>query len=260
MVPIIGITSRASIDEAWCPPLVGVRKGYIDAVVEAGGLPVLLPPIADAKTLRGLFEAVHGVLLTGGVDVAPELYGEAPIPELGEVHADRDAAELPLARWAAAEGKPILGICRGLQVLNVALGGTLFQDIPAQHPGPIDHAISIKHERWHHLDHGLILSRDSYLAELLETTELGVNSLHHQAIKDIAPGLVAVGHAPDGVVEAIEGTGTGLVIGVQCHPEELWQSVNTRWRNLFRAFIDAAAARGIANSQLETALASTTSR
>ena len=160
MGPLIGITARTAHDEEWCPPLIGARQGYIDAVVQAGGAPVLLPPIGDIATLRAMFEGMDGLILTGGVDVAPELYGEAPHPKLGKVHAERDAAELPLARWAAAEGKPVLGICRGIQMLNVALGGTLYQDIESQCPRTLDHEISFKHECWEGLDHGLLLDEN----------------------------------------------------------------------------------------------------
>src|SRR5689334_22032432 len=110
MAPLIGITARAVHDEEWCPPLVGTRRGYIDAVAQAGGVPVVLPLLSDTATLRGMFEAVDGIILQGGVDIAPELYGEAPHPRLGLVHPERDNMELRLTRWAVAEGKPILGI------------------------------------------------------------------------------------------------------------------------------------------------------
>lgn len=243
MAPLIGITARMLHDEVWCPPLAGARAGYIDAVVQAGGVPVVLPPIADTATLRGMFDGVGGILLTGGVDIAPELYGEVAHPRLGRVHPERDVAETPLARWAVAEGKPILGICRGIQMLNVALGGSLYQDLEAQRGGPIDHEASFKHECWERLDHGLRLSDDSTLAELLGTTELEVNSLHHQAIKDLGDGLRVVGRAPDGVVEAVEGAGAGFVLGIQCHPEQLWQTADPRWRNVFRALVRAAERR-----------------
>jgi putative glutamine amidotransferase len=240
MTPLIGICARLVSDEAWCPPLVGARKGYIDAVIAAGGVPLVLPPAEDLRVLRGMFDALDGILLTGGVDVAPALYGEQPHPRLGAVHAERDAAEVPLARWAATEGKPVFGICRGIQVLNVALGGTLYQDLPAQRPGDIDHEVSAKHECWTNLDHGMLLAQDSLLAGLLQTTSLEVNSLHHQAVKDIGSGLRVVGKASDGVVEAIEGTNGHFVVGVQCHPEELWQGADVRWRAIFRALVEAA--------------------
>ena len=241
MPPLIGISARSVVDEAWCPPLVGTRKGYIDAVIAAGGVPLVLPPTDDMRVLRGMFDALDGLLLTGGVDVAPGLYGEQPHPRLGAVNADRDAAEIPLARWAVTEGKPVFGICRGIQVLNVALGGTLYQDLPSQRPGEIDHEMSVKHECWNNLDHDLALAHDSRLARLLDTTSLGVNSLHHQAIKELGSGLRVVGHAPDGVVEAVEGMNGHFVLAVQCHPEELWQGVDRRWRVVFRALVEAAA-------------------
>jgi putative glutamine amidotransferase len=240
MLPLIGITARSVRDEVWCPPLTGTRQGYIDAVVEAGGIPLVLPPTADMSVLRGMFDAIDGLVLTGGVDLAPDLYGELPHPRLGEVQADRDAAELPLARWAAHEGKPVFGICRGIQVLNVALGGTLYQDLQTQWPGTLDHEVSVKHECWDHLDHALRLAPDSRLAELLGTTLLEVNTLHHQAVKDPAPELRVVGHASDGVVEAVEGMNGAFLIGVQCHPETLWQEADPRWRNVFGALVEAA--------------------
>jgi len=240
MPPLIGISARWVVDEAWCSPLVGARRGYIDAVIAAGGVPLVLPPTNDLRVLRGMFDALDGLLLTGGVDLAPGLYGEHPHPQLGEVHPERDAAEIPLARWAAAEGKPIFGICRGIQVLNVALGGTLYQDLPSQSPGPIDHRASVKQECWTNLDHDVTLRQDSRLARLLETTTLRVNSLHHQAVKELGSGLRVVGHAPDGVVEAVEGSNGHFILAVQCHPEELWQGADVRWRAVFRALIDAA--------------------
>lgn len=243
MAPLIGITARTVFDEAWCPALVGARAGYIDAIMEAGGLPVVLPPVTDETVLRGMFDSLDGLLLTGGVDIDPVHYGEQPHPRLGKVQAERDAAELPLTRWAVAEGKPILGVCRGAQMLNVALGGSLYQDIETQCGGPIDHEVSVKHECWERLDHGLKLAEDACLAEWLGATELEVNSLHHQALKDIAPQLRVVGRALDGIVEAVEGTGRGFVIGIQCHPEMLWQTTDRRWRHVFRAFVRAAAGR-----------------
>ena len=164
---------------------------------------------------------------------------EAPLPALGVVDALRDRTELPLVRWAVAEGKPVLGICRGAQMVNVALGGALYQDIPSQIETSLNHSDSYARQDWTYLAHTLRLSPDSRLRRILGSDELPINSLHHQSIKTVAPGLIAVGWAPDGVIEAIEGTNGHFLIGVQCHPEALQGEVDPRWRALFRRFIEA---------------------
>ncbi len=170
-------------DNEWSAPLVGHRRGYVEAIIAAGGLPVILPPTGDERVLRALFERIDGLLLAGGEDIAPTLYHEDAHPQLGTVVPERDDAELPLARWAVAEGKPVLGVCRGIQVLNVALGGTLWQDIPAQRPDSLDHEVSARLHRWDQFDHSIALEADSQLAALLGVTGLEVNSLHHQALE-----------------------------------------------------------------------------
>ena len=134
----------------------------------------------------------------------------------------------------------MLGICRGIQLLNIALGGTLYQDIPSELPAASDHYASSKVPDRAHLAHPIVLEPGSWLAARLGTRELPVNSFHHQALRDIAPGLQVTGRAPDGVVEAVEGAGPGFVIGVQCHPEGLWASADMRWAQLFAGFVDAA--------------------
>ncbi len=239
MQPLIGISGRLIKDTTWCPPIVGHRQGYVNAILDAGGVPVMLPPLTDTVALRTAFERMDGILLAGGEDVAPIIYQEERHPQLGSVSSERDTAELELARWAVEEGKPVLGICRGIQVLNVALGGSLWQDLVAQCQGVQDHQIGEKAQCWDTFDHLLQLSADSQLAKLLNTTELGVNSLHHQAVKHVGRGLRVVGRAPDGVVEAVEGTGDSFVVAVQCHPEQLWQAPDPRWCNVFRAFVQA---------------------
>lgn len=243
MRPLIGIPCRLATDLAWSPQLVGVRRGYVDALLSVGALPVLIPSQADEAALRSFYELVDGILLSGGVDLAPETYGEQPHPRLGAVDPDRDRNELLLSRWAIADQKPLLGVCRGLQVLNVALGGTLYQDINSQYSTAIEHDNGSKQETWRNLDHPMTLDPSSRLAEALGTQQLEVNSLHHQALKDIATDLRVVGRAPDGIIEAVEGTGHAFVVAVQCHPEELWQSVDTRWQRLFHVFVQAASAR-----------------
>lgn len=240
MQPRIGITCKLAIDAAWCPAVAGVRKGYVEAIVAAGGTPLLIPPLVDAPTLRQIYELMDGILLSGGEDIDPARYGEAPHPKLGAVEPLRDAVELPLARWAVADGKPLLAICRGIQVLNVALGGSLYQDINSQCATMIDHEAGSIQQCWENLDHPINLDPGSRLAVLLGATELEVNSLHHQALKHIGQGLQVVGRAPDGIVEAVEVTGHPFGIGVQCHPEQLWQQADPRWRKVFAAFVEAA--------------------
>jgi putative glutamine amidotransferase len=240
MLPYIGITCGTFRDRDWCPPSIGHRKTYIDAVVAAGGAPVLVPLVDDERVLRAIYDRLDGLLLAGGNDIAPEEYGEAPSAQLGTVDLLRDRVELPLMRWAAEDGKPVLGICRGIQVMNVALGGTLYQDIPTEVAQEIVHNASYLNENWAFMVHELQLDPGSQLAQLFGTTSFPVNSLHHQSIKRIAPGLHAVGWAPDGVVEAVEGNNGHFLVGVQCHPEALQAEADQRWQTLFRSFVDAA--------------------
>lgn len=242
MRPYIGITCGTFYDRDWCPPSLGHRKTYVDAVVAAGGAPLLIPPIDDEAVLRDLYERIDGLLLSGGGDIQPHYYGEEPAPQLGVVDPARDRAELPLARWAIEEGKPVLGICRGVQVINVALGGTLYQDIAVQLQSDLQHDSSFRQQDWTYMAHDLRLAPDSHLARLFGTTSFPTNSLHHQSLKELGPGIRAVGWAPDGVVEAVEGDNGHFLIGVQCHPEALQAEADPRWRALFRHFVESCAA------------------
>lgn len=239
MKPYIGIICGTFRDRDWCPPSYGHRQTYIDAIVAAGGAPLLIPLVDDEVVLRALYDRIDGLLFAGGGDVDPFYYGEEPIPELGTVDPLRDRVELPLVRWAAADGKPILGICRGVQVINVALGGSLYQDIPAQIKSDLVHDSSYTYKDWTYMAHELRLAPDSKLAQILGTEPFPINSLHHQSLKAIAPGLRAVGWAPDGVVEAVEGNNGHFLIGVQCHPEALQAEADPRWRALFRQFVES---------------------
>lgn len=243
MKPLIGISCGTFHDRAWCPPSFGHRQTYVDAIVRAGGAPLLIPPVQDEATLRVLYERLDGVLFAGGGDIAPSHYGAPPHEKLGLVDPLRDGAELPMARWAVAEGKPVLGICRGVQVLNVALGGTLYQDIPSQITTDLHHNLSYEREDWTHLAHEIAIAPGSRLAQIMGVDQMPINSLHHQAICEIAPGLRAVAWAPDGVVEALESTDEAFVVGVQGHPEALQGQADTRWQALFRAFVSTCAAQ-----------------
>jgi putative glutamine amidotransferase len=237
MKPLIGISCGTFYDRAWCPPSFGHRRTYVDAIVLAGGAPMLIPPVQDEPTLRALYERLDGLLFAGGGDIAPTHYGDEPHENLGMTDPLRDDAELPMARWAVDEGKPVLGICRGLQVVNVAMGGTLYQDIPSQVETALHHNSSFEKEDWTYLAHPMRIDASSQLAGLLGTAEMQINSLHHQSLREVAPGLRPVAWAPDGVVEAVEGRNGHFVIGVQCHPEALQGTTDTRWRAVFAAFV-----------------------
>jgi len=240
MKPLIGITCGTLRDQTWCPPFQGHRQTYIEAVVAAGGAPMLLPLVEDADVLRAIYEPLDGLLLAGGNDLDPRHYGEEPHPELGTVDVLRDRVELQLARWAAAEGKPVLGICRGMQVLNVALGGTLYQDIGMQLGEQIMHDSSYKYQDWTHMVHDLEIDPQSRLAGVFGETLFPINSLHHQSLKIVAPSLRPVGWSPDGVVELVESDADNYMVGVQCHPEALQGAADLRWRRLFGDFVNVS--------------------
>jgi putative glutamine amidotransferase len=240
--PIIGIPCGAYPD-SWFTPTNGNAISYLRAIEAAGGVPALIHLTRDAEVLDTHYQRCDALLLAGGEDVHPSFYSAEPHPKLGKPNPFQDEVELALARRAAAEGMPILGICRGIQLLNAALGGTLYQDIPAEIPGALDHEESTGRRDMAHLAHPIALEGDSWLAGRLDADEPIVNTLHHQALREIAPGLRVVGRAPDGVVEAVEGSGPGFVVGVQCHPEELWERADGRWARVFAGFVEAARRR-----------------
>jgi len=236
--PIIGIT--CSVFQSAGRPRLGQNQTYLDAVVRAGAAPLLIPHLVDGALLRAVYHRLDGLLLSGGEDVHPAHYGEACHEKCGTITPDRDEMELPLTRWAIEDGKPLLAICRGIQVLNVALGGSLYQDIQAQAPGAGRHD-------WYPdlprdlLSHTVSIAPQTCLARLEDTVSLPVNSLHHQAVKDVAPGLIVAARAPDEIIEAVEAVGHPFAIGVQWHPEELASS-DARAQRLFDALVAACLA------------------
>jgi putative glutamine amidotransferase len=213
---------------------------YVEGVAEAGGMPVVLPPLGEHRAVEALLDGLDGLLLSGGSDLDPRYYGEEAVPELGVTVPERDAFEMSLVEQALRRGIPILGICRGMQVLNVALGGTLFQDLPSQ----MDHMVLLGHRqetpKWEPT-HEVEVDGGSQVAGIMGTDELKVNSYHHQAVKDLASGLVAVAHAPDGVVEAVETRDLSQrwLVGVQWHAEAM-REAGPEHRNLFEAHVSAA--------------------
>ncbi len=234
--PLIGLTTYTSKNE-YGNPVVALATHYIRAVLEAGGMPVLIPNLLSEPEWRQFYERLDGIVFTGGGDIEIRIFDGLDHPKVGGVDPERDALELPLLRAAAEDGKPFLGICRGLQVVNVALGGTLFTDIADQLPGAARHD-------WHegfprtHLAHAVRVEQGSLLADIWGEPVAQVNSLHHQGIKDLAPALKAVACAPDGLVEAVELPGHPFGLAVQWHPE--WLVEHESARRLFQAFIDSA--------------------
>jgi putative glutamine amidotransferase len=219
------------------------HQAYLDAILQAGGAPVLIPSDLPEAGWRELYKRLDGILFTGGGDIATEIFGGQPHPKVGSVDEARDSIELGLARSAADGGMPFLGICRGLQVANVALGGTLYTDILDQAPNALKHNYEnadVLQER-RQLVHAVRIEEGSQVGEILGAPLLQVNSLHHQGIKDLASAFKAVAFAPDGIIEAIELHGHPFGIAVQWHPE--WLTDQEATRRLFKAFVDAAGDR-----------------
>lgn len=235
--PLIGVTvhPKTAPDRADLDTLL---EGILQGVERAGGLPLLIPPGIGENTLRNLYTRLDGLLLSGGGDVEPARYGATMHASMGGVDSDRDRIEFALARWAADDSKPFFGICRGAQVLNVALGGTLYRDI-GEHPGAIRHTYSSPEFPDDYRSHEVMIEEDSTLARVVGQPILAVNSLHHQACKDIAPRLRVTAKAPDGLAEAVEIPHHPFALAVQWHPECL--PAAPEMRAIFEAFVSAAA-------------------
>ncbi|WP_044642422.1 gamma-glutamyl-gamma-aminobutyrate hydrolase family protein [Risungbinella massiliensis] len=211
-----------------------LNRDYHDAVVKSGGTPIILPLLTDSVRLGSLADQLDGLILTGGFDINPLYFGEEPAAKLGDVSPERDSFELAFLNEFYPTGKPILAICRGLQVLNVFLGGTLYQDLPNQYPDSIQH--SQKAPR-HHCAHSVLLKPNSILAKSFQQEKIFVNTYHHQSIKKIASSLEQIGNATDGVIEAVESSDKKrYLVGVQWHPEGMFDTDDNS-RKLFQQFI-----------------------
>jgi putative glutamine amidotransferase len=232
MKPRIGITcSTMDAKEGKGVARLHVPEPYVRCVEAAGGLPILLP-VADPSTAEDYLSLVDGLLLIGGDDVDPSLYGAAEHPDLGPVDRSRDRFEIALIKAATRDRLPTLGICRGVQVMNVALGGTLFQHVPGEIPAALEHGGGYADV------HDVAVVAGCRLAAAVGAARLTVNSHHHQAIDRAAPGLVVTARSSDGVAEAAEAPGHPFLVGVQWHPERMGGADSTR--RLFAAFVEAA--------------------
>ncbi len=230
--PVIGVT--ASRDERGT---LSVGREYLESVLRAGGLPLIVPYVEGDEPIREIAERIDGLLLTGGGDIDPAWFGEEPIPGLGWVDPGRDHLEIFLIRRMLEERKPILAICRGCQILNVAAGGDMFQDLYRQREDLLQHQQKAPRS---HLSHSVEVAEGSLLHRIAGSTDIKVNSFHHQAVRKLAPGFIACATAKDGVIEGVESVRHPFVLGVQWHPEHLVET-DAVSRRLFEAFVQAAA-------------------
>jgi putative glutamine amidotransferase len=237
--PLIGIPTMNDIDSAGVhAPRFSNNQSYVRAVEAAGGAPILIPHLEDANALRRIYDMLDGILLSGGVDIHSKFYGQEPHPALDPSDVGMDRTETTLLPWALEDDMPVLGICRGEQVLNVVMGGTLIQDIYSQYPTTIDHRESYKRRIRDFLAHDIVIQDGTRLRELVGADRVWVNTSHHQSVDQVAPGLIATAWSPDGIVEAVESPDRRVLVAVQCHPEELWRK--QAWaKRLFAAFVEA---------------------
>ena len=241
--PIIGIPTQ-TLEEIpdQLPRCWVMSQQYVRVLVAAGAVPWIIPLLeSDPATLRTIYDRVDGVFLPGGVDLDPAAYAESSSDLIGRTDPARDEIELTLARWALEDRKPLLAVCRGIQVVNVAAGGTVHQDLAAQLPGAIKHDYFPVRGQYSRdlLVHDVTVPEGSRLRELLGAPVVKVNSMHHQGIKQLADGLRPTAYAPDGLIEGLESPNGHFMVAVQWHPEALVER-DPRMRRLFTAFLEAA--------------------
>jgi len=243
--PVIGVPTQTlqAIDgiPEGLPHSWVMNHRYFLALTSVGAIPWMVPLLdSDTETLRGIYERLDGVFIAGGVDVDPGSYRAERHPLCGRTDLPRDRVEMLFVRWAMEEGKPVLGVCRGMQVINVVAGGTLYQDCTDEYANAIKHDYfpTAGHAR-DYLAHDVRIAPGTRLHRAFGADVAQVNSMHHQAIRDLGAGLVASAFSPDGLIEALEAEGDRFVVGVQWHPEMLIDK-DAATRRLFSAFIEAS--------------------
>ena len=226
--PIIGISCSNNND---CSTL---SKSYSDAVIKSGGIAVLIPVSTNSTTLLSTIKCLDGIIMSGGGDIHPSYFNETPVKELGYVDPDRDVYDMALIKMAAQHNVPMLGICRGEQLINVAFGGSLYQDLPSQYKSkPLS--------QHRNSSHSISVAKNSWIAQMAKREDFTVNTFHHQAVKKIAPGFKATAWSDDGVIEVIENTNGYAIWGVQFHPEKMLCDNNDKIaKNIFEFFIKKA--------------------
>lgn len=234
--PLIGITTYQGKNQER-HPILAVMRAYVDAILQAGGIPVMIPSNIAGQALEDLHSRLDGILFTGGGDVDISLFGGQAHPRVANVDLERDSIEIALLTMAISKGIPFLGICRGIQMINVGLGGTLYTHLGDQMPGVLKHDFYPKIPR-NHKAHRVLINKDTRLGNILNEEELQVNSLHHQGLNKLSLQLTPVAHAPDGLVEAVELPNHRYGVAVQWHPE--WLTDQEATQRLFRSFIEAA--------------------
>lgn len=233
--PLIGLTGYRNLSEQGYPRF-SVSEAYTSALVNAGAIPVMIPSGFIEPDVSELLDHLDGILFTGGGDISPTEYGQLPHPMIEGVDQERDKIEIGLVTQAIQRDLPFLGICRGLQIINVALGGDLYPDILEQHPGALNHSYFPDFPR-DYLAHAVEIDQQSLIAGILQAQNLQVNSLHHQGIRKIGSSLRPSAFAPDGIIEAIELPDHPFGLAVQWHPENLQE--HPKMQILFESFVRA---------------------
>lgn len=235
--PLIGITAGHSKNKFGLP-IIHLLRTYVDSTISAGGIPVIIPSELSTTDWKILYAKLDGVILSGGADIDPKIFNGEEHPTVHDIDPERDNLELNLATQVVEDEKPFLAICRGFQVLNVALGGTLYTHLSDQFGNEIQHDSNKERSR-NYLAHEVKVDEGTHLAEILGYPILKVNSWHHQGVKEIPPMLKVTAHSPDGLVEGMEISAHPYAIAVQWHPE--WMPNDPAMVNLFKTFVEASA-------------------